>query len=65
VVLLAGAIICWGAYRLIGSDVDAKGVLREPFVLIPLGWFFLFGALVAGIVYAIIQLRGRLTRASN
>ncbi|GAB7024499.1 DUF3955 domain-containing protein [Salidesulfovibrio brasiliensis] len=33
--------LCILAFRLIGSSVDASGLLREPFALIPLGWLFL------------------------
>ncbi len=55
VILLAGAVACWGAYRWIGSEVDAEGILREPFALIPLGWLCLLGALVGGIAYMFIR----------
>lgn len=55
IALLASAIICWGAYQMIGSHVDAEGILREPFALIPLGWLFLLGALVTGIINAALR----------
>jgi hypothetical protein len=48
------AAACWIGYRLIGSEIDAEGVLHEPFGLIPLGWLSLFGALIAGAVYAFL-----------
>jgi hypothetical protein len=54
VALLVGAISCWGAYRVFGSEVGADGFLREPFALIPLGWLCLFGAIGAGIFYALL-----------
>ena len=34
--LLIG-VMCWIAFNLIGSTVDAQGVLHEPFALIPIG----------------------------
>ena len=37
--LLIG-VMCWIAFNLIGSTVDAQGVLHEPFALIPIGWLF-------------------------
>lgn len=32
------SLACLIAFRVIGAEVDADGVLREPFALIPLGW---------------------------
>jgi DMSO reductase anchor subunit len=37
---------CLFGYHLIGASVDTKGLLTEPFALIPLGWFFLLLGLV-------------------
>ena len=37
--LLIG-VMCWIAFNLIGSTVDAQGVLHEPIALIPIGWLF-------------------------
>jgi hypothetical protein len=53
--LLAGSLACWLAYRLIGVRVDADGVLREAFALLPIGW--LLGG--AGILTGIAGLLGR------
>ncbi len=36
VVALAGAVATGTAYRLQGQRVDARGILREPFALIPI-----------------------------
>ena len=36
--LLALAVALLATYRLIGSDVDADGLLHEPFALVPLAW---------------------------
>ncbi|WP_191964864.1 DUF3955 domain-containing protein [Synechococcus sp. RSCCF101] len=38
VIALGGAVISGGAYTLIGSEVDDDGILREPFVLIPMAY---------------------------
>lgn len=47
--LLAGSMACWVAYRLIGVHVDADGILREAFPLIPIGYFLGLGGVGAGI----------------
>ena len=44
-------IIFMLAYNLIGSEVDANGVLREPFFLIP----FSYLTFALGIIFAIIS----------
>jgi hypothetical protein len=44
-------IIFMLAYNLIGSEVDANGVLQEPFFLIP----FSYLTFVLGIIFAIIS----------
>ncbi len=38
--LVAGAL-CLLAFNLIGSTVDAQGVLHEPFGLLPIGFFLM------------------------
>lgn len=43
-------ILCLIAYNIIGSSVDEKGFLVEPFGLIPLFWLFQLLALVALVV---------------
>ena len=42
--LAAGAACCRVACGLIGSRVDAQGVLREPFALLPIGALLLVGS---------------------
>lgn len=59
--LFLGGIISWGAYTLIGSEVDAQGILHEPFALIPVGWLLIFVGLVVSISHWVKQL----TRAHN
>ena len=46
--LLIGAVICMIAFNIIGSEVDAQGVLHEPFFLIPLFWMSLILSLIVG-----------------
>jgi len=45
-VCLVLAAACFVAKALAGSRVDADGILREPFALIPLGWLLAFCGLV-------------------
>ncbi|MDN3556930.1 DUF3955 domain-containing protein [Halomonas maura] len=46
VFFLTTAALSGVVYRLFETHVDARGVLHEPFVLIPLGWLSLFLGLV-------------------
>lgn len=49
---LAIGIMCWIAFNVIGSSVDAQGVLHEPFGLIPIGWLFVaIGAVLYAYAY--------------
>jgi hypothetical protein len=57
--LLGLGLACLVAFRLIGSEVDADGVLREPFALIPIGWFSISLGLILAAVYAVGQLTAR------
>ncbi|MFZ2487254.1 MAG: DUF3955 domain-containing protein [Anaerolineae bacterium] len=47
ILLLGAAISCVVAFNMIGSEVDAQGVLHEPFFLIPLFWLFFMSSLAA------------------
>jgi len=42
--MAAGAVGCRVAFGLIGSRVDAQGVLHEPFALLPISAFLLLGS---------------------
>jgi hypothetical protein len=64
-VLLGGTVLCWGAFALIGSTVEPDGTLREPFVLVPIGWLFLFAAVVVGAVYLVSALMARRGRGRS
>ncbi|MGR3971795.1 DUF3955 domain-containing protein [Shewanella sp. 1180_01] len=37
-----GGITCFAIFNLIGSSVDEKGMLHEPFGLLPIGFLLLF-----------------------
>lgn len=56
--LAAGAVGCRLAFHLIGSRVDAQGVLREPFALLPFSTLLL---LISGLalIGAWLAQRGR------
>ncbi|WP_246188684.1 DUF3955 domain-containing protein [Nitratireductor arenosus] len=54
-ILIIAGLACLAAFRMIGSDVDENGVLREPFFLLPIGYLLvllgiagLAGTFVAG-----------------
>jgi len=46
--LLIGAVICFSAFKVIGSTVDVNGVLQEPFYLMGLFGLFLFFSIILG-----------------
>ena len=54
--LLAAAIVCIAAFFIIGQEVDAQGILHEPFFLIPLFYLFLFFSLITGVVNVIARI---------
>ena len=37
--------LCFWLHHRIGGRLDADGFLREPFWLLPMGWFFALGGL--------------------
>lgn len=47
--LLAFGGACLLAFNLIGSTIDAQGMLHEPFGLIPIGWLLIFGGALIGL----------------
>jgi hypothetical protein len=57
--LLGLGFACLVAFRLIGSEVDADGVLREPFALIPIGWFSISLGLILGGIYGVGRLSAK------
>ena len=57
------AVSCAVAYRVIGTTVDRKGVLHEPFALIPIG-YLLGGAAIATASAAVLR-QGRGQKGSD
>jgi hypothetical protein len=54
--LCAGAaVITLITFNLVGSTVDAQGVLHEPFFLIPLFWLLSFSSLITAVVALVIR----------
>lgn len=45
-VMMTAGVLCALAFELIGSTVDAAGILHEPFFLVPAGWILFLGGLV-------------------
>jgi len=37
--------ICFLLFHAIGAEIDEKGLLKEPFALLPLGYFFFLAGL--------------------
>lgn len=42
--------LCLIAFRLIGASIDGKGLLHEPFALIPIGFALIASGAVVGAV---------------
>lgn len=54
--LCAGsAVITIVTFNLIGSTLDAQGVLNEPFFLIPLFWLLSFGSIISMVIAVVIR----------
>ncbi|SFU01504.1 DUF3955 domain-containing protein [Sedimentitalea nanhaiensis] len=47
---------CTLLYSVIGSSVDAQGVLREPFFLIPIGFAMVFLGVIGTLGTTIVRL---------
>ena len=56
ILFFLGAFLAWGAYQLIGQEVDAQGVLREPFFLIPLTWFLIGLGLLSAFLFLLTRM---------
>ncbi len=46
--LLVSAVVCLGAFNIIGQTIDAEGILHEPFFLVPLFWLSILLSLIIG-----------------
>ena len=56
VILFIGAAVCVAAFNIIGSEIDAEGMLHEPFFLIPLSLLFIISSIIAGIVHILARI---------
>ncbi len=52
-----GTLLCFGAFAIMGSTVDAQGLLHEPFFLVPAGYVFLAVFLASTAGWIISRLR--------
>jgi hypothetical protein len=60
-IILESVVICLGlacilSYSIIGSHLDDQGILREPFALIPIGYFFIALGLISIISRLIMKI---------
>lgn len=62
--MLAG-FACWLAFAAAGSEVDAQGVLHEPFGLLPLGWLLNGIGCIGSLTRGVIMLRRCQSRTIN
>lgn len=54
--LCAGsAVITIVTFNIIGSTIDAQGVLHEPFFLIPLFWLLSLSSIISMVVAVVIR----------
>lgn len=51
--LILAGLGCFLAFNLMGSTLDAQGMLHEPFALLPLGYLLIFMGLVLGLLPAL------------
>lgn len=56
------ALLCAGAafvtiitFNIIGSTVDAQGMLHEPFFLIPLFWLLSLSSIITAVIALVIR----------
>ncbi|WP_088509294.1 DUF3955 domain-containing protein [Burkholderia ubonensis] len=63
--LIFAGFACWLAYTAIGSEVDAQGVLHEPFALMPVGWLMVVIGVVGSLIRGIIMLCRRQSRTTT
>lgn len=51
IIMILAGIGCFALSTIIGSTVDANGILHEPFFLIPIGYLFLLVGVICGGVH--------------
>ena len=55
-ILLIVGLLCFALFQLIGSTVDEKGFVHEPFFLLPIGWLLVFAAITTSIIQGLRRL---------
>ncbi len=61
--LIVVGLGCLLAFALIGSYVDANGFLQEPFLLLPIGYLFIFLGLLGFVGFGVKHLLHKKTTA--
>ena len=51
IIMILAGIGCFLLSSIIGSTIDANGMLHEPFFLIPIGYLFLLIGMICGLVH--------------
>ncbi|WP_246189190.1 DUF3955 domain-containing protein [Pandoraea anapnoica] len=62
--ILAG-FSCWIAFAAIGSEVDAQGVLHEPFALVPVGLLMVVAGVIGSLVRGTVTLYRRQSQGTK
>lgn len=52
---VVAAVITLITFNLVGSTIDAQGVLHEPFLLIPLFWLLSLSSIVTAIIALVLR----------
>ncbi|MDP0488887.1 MAG: DUF3955 domain-containing protein [Fusobacterium sp. JB021] len=58
-ILIFLAFCCNIAYKLIGSSVDKEGFLKEPFFLIPIGYFLFFLSILFFLITTLKKIKSK------
>lgn len=56
---------CWIAFAAIGSEVDAQGVLHEPFAWVPAGWLMVVIGVIGSVVLGAMTLYRRQSQGTQ
>lgn len=56
---IVSGFACWLAFAAIGSEVDAQGILHEPFALLPIGGLMIGIGVVGSLIRGAIALYRR------
>ncbi|MCE4062477.1 DUF3955 domain-containing protein [Pandoraea sputorum] len=62
---IGAGFACWIAFAAIGSEVDAQGVLHEPFALVPVGLLMVVVGVIGSLVRGTMTLYRRRLRGTK